>query len=153
MSHKYEWLFKTAQSEYTQLRENCITWIGLVFLDYVENVYQIKLEANETLVLTDKGLSQQCTGLGYGINLPALPACKVIHYYKTTLVDDVLAGRADESVVTQTIREFFRDYLEYAKVFISNPSTFIKVTHENLICNKPGKGCVDTLKHLRYGKA
>ena len=125
----------------------------MVFLDYIENVYQIKLEANETLVLTDKGLSQQCTGLGYGINLPTLPACKVIHYYDETLVDRVLSGRADESVVTHVISEFFKDFLQYARVFISQPNTFIKVAHEDLICSKPGKDCIDTLKHLRYGKA
>lgn len=153
MSHKYQWLFKVAQVEYLQLKENCITWIGLIFLEYIENVYKIKLEANETLVLTNKGLSQQRTGLGYGINLPALPACKVIHYYDETLVDRVLSGRADESVVMHVIREFFKDYLEYARVFISQPNTFIKVAHDDLICDKPGKGCIDTLRHLRYGKS
>ena len=153
MSQKYEWLFKTAHDEYRQLRENCITWIGLVFLDHVESVYKIRLEADETLVLTDKGLSQQLTGIGYGINLPNLPACQVIHYYNSTLVDDVLAGRADETVVSQVIREFFLDFKNYAKVFISSPDTFIKVKHKDLICSKPGKGAIDTLKHLKHGKS
>lgn len=152
MAQKYEWLFKTAQIEYTQLREDCITWIGLVFLDYVETVYKIKLEVNEALVLTDTSLEQHATGLGYGLNLPSFPACKVIHYYNTQLVDDVLSGRADESVVMHTIREFFKDYIDYAKIFIAEPTTFIKVTHDKLVSPLPAKGCIETLKTLKTGK-
>ena len=149
MTHKHEWLFKTAAAEYAELRESCITWIGLVFLDYLEMVYKIKLEANETLVLTDESLSQQQTGIGYGINLPGLPACRVIHYYNESLVDDVLKGKADEAMVTQNIREFFRDYIEYAKVFIRNPNRFVKIAQKDLICDKPAKDTIATLKSLR----
>lgn len=149
MSHKHEWLFKTVHAEYTELRENCITWIGLVFLEYIEQVYKIKLEADEALVLTDTSLSQQLTGIGYGINLPHLPACKVIHYYYEGLVDAVLKGTADESVVTQVIREFFRDFIEYSKVFIRTPNTFIKVKHNDLVCSKPAAGTIASLKGLR----
>lgn len=152
MSQKYQPLFKTVQAEYNQLREDTITWVGLAFLDYIASVYKIELKGNETLVLTDSGLSQQMTGLGYGINLPALPACKVLYYYDPSLVDKLLRSEADEHTVTDTIKEFFKDFIQYAKVFIANPNTFIKVKHKDLICDKPGAGCIDTLKHLKYGK-
>lgn len=153
MPQKYQPLFKNVQAEYNQLREDTITWIGLAFLDYIAQVYKIELNGDETLVLTNSSLSQQMTGLGYGINLPALPACKVLYYYDNTLVDKVLRGDADQNTVTGVIKEFFKDYIQYAKVFISSPDTFIKVKHKDLICPKPGAGAIDTLKHLKYGKS
>lgn len=152
MSQKYTWLFANATNEYAQLKENVIDWLGLVFIDYIALVYHIELEATDTLVLTDNGMSQQTTGIGYGINLPTLPACKVLYHYRPSLVDDVLAGRADEAVVTQAIREFFRDYINYAKIWIANPCKFIKVAHKDLICPKPGQGAISTLGSLKHGK-
>lgn len=152
MPQKYNTLFVAVQSEYTQLKENCITWVGLVFLDYIERIYKIELKGDEALVLTDTGMSQQTTGIGYGINLPALPACMVLHYYDQTLAERLMRGEADENTIIETIREFFKDYINYAKVFISRPSTFIKVKHKDLICDKPGKGSIATLKSFKHGK-
>lgn len=151
MSHKYEWLFETAQAEYQQLKKDCLTWIGLVFLDYVKCVYKIELQPDECLIPTDSAFCIVPTGIGYGVGLPSLSVVDVLNAYKPALVKDVLEGRADESVVYNTIKDFFSDYLSYAKVFIASPDRFVKVKHDDLpSLDVPVDAC-QTLSKLKYG--